>query len=96
MAKKIKVRELLTQGKDDIIHAAKMPQHEYYENRFVPKNMEFLTDNVFFKNSVAFFSYSPYLFAVVITSTGVVTSLKTIFEMAWQSAETYDKVINKK
>jgi sugar-specific transcriptional regulator TrmB len=96
LAKKIKVRELLTQGKDDIIHAAKMPQHEYYENRFVPKNMEFLTDNVFFKNSVAFFSYSPYLFAVVITSTGVVTSLKTIFEMAWQSAETYDKVINKK
>lgn len=96
LAKKIKVRELLTQGKDDIIHAAKMPQHEYYENKFVPKNMEFLTDNVFFQNSVAFFSYAPYLFAVVITSTGVVTSLKTIFEMAWQSAETYDKVMNKK
>lgn len=95
LAKKIKVRELLTQSAEDLIHARKMPQHEFYENRFVPKNMQFLTDNVFFKDSVAFFSYSPYLFAVVITSKGVVTSLKTIFEMAWQSAEKYEKVVGK-
>lgn len=53
--KKIKVRELLTQSHADIVHAKKMPQHEFYENRFVPKHMEFLTDNVFFQNSVAFF-----------------------------------------
>ncbi len=95
LAKKIKVRELLTQSAEDLIHARKMPQHEFYENRFVPKNMQFLTDNVFFKDSVAFFSYSPYLFVVVITSKGVVTSLKTIFEMAWQSAEKYERVVGK-
>ena len=93
LQKKIRVRELLTQNPEDLVHARGMPQHEYYENRFVPKGMEFLTDNVFFQDSVVFFSYTPYMFAVVITSKGVVTSLKTIFELAWQASETYDKVV---
>lgn len=93
LQKKIKVRELLTQSSADLVHAGSMPQHEFYENRFVPKGMEFLTDNVFFQNSVVFFSYEPYMFAVVITSKGVVTSLKTIFELAWQASETYEKVL---
>ena len=96
LAKKIKVRELVTQELHDLAHARTMPQHDFYENRFVPKNMQFLTDNVFFQDSVAFFSYSPYLFSVVITSKGVVTSLKTLFEMAWQAAENYENVIAKK
>ena len=93
LAGRIKVRELLTKSPADIIHAKKMPQHEYYENRFVPSGMEFLTDNVFFENSVVFFSYSPYMFAVVITSKGVVTSLKTLFELAWNASDRYEKVI---
>lgn len=96
LARKIKVRELLTQEPANIAHAMKMPQNEYFQNRFMPKEMKFLTDNVFFKDSVAFFSYSPYLFTVVITSKGIVTSLKSIFEMAWKSADVYDKVVTKK
>lgn len=93
LIKKIKVRELITQSQADIQHAKNMPQHEYYENRFVPKNFEFLTDNVFFQDSVAFFSYEPYMFAVVIKSKGVVTSLKSIFELAWRGSELYKNVI---
>jgi len=93
LMKKIKVRELLTQSSFDIEHARGMPQHEFYENRFVPAGMEFLTDNVFFQDSVVFFSYKPYMFAVVITSRGVVTSLKTIFELAWQGSSEYKKII---
>lgn len=96
LARQIKVRELLTQSPADLVHAKNMPQHEFYENRFVPGGMEFLTDNVFFQDSVAFFSYSPYLFAVVITSKGVVTSLKTIFNMAWQASEKYKNVVKEK
>ena len=90
---KIKVRELLTQDAADLAHARKMPQHEFYENRFVPTNLKFLTDNVFFGDSVAFFSYEPYLFVVVITSKNVTISLRTIFEMAWHSAAQYSEII---
>ncbi|MDP2933720.1 MAG: helix-turn-helix domain-containing protein [bacterium] len=84
---KIKVRELVTRNPGDMMHVEDMTQHEKYENRFLPAGVEFLTDNVIFGDSVAFFSYSPYPFAVTITSRGITASLQTLFNMAWASAD---------
>ncbi len=86
---KIKMRELVTQSPEDKAHAKWIGKTNNYEVRFIPANMDFLTDNALFDDSVAFFSYNPYLFAVVIKSAGIVTSLKTLYELAWQSAEPF-------
>lgn len=93
LSKKIKVRELLTQDEADIAHARKMDQHEFYQNKFLAKGMKFLTDNVIFGNNIAFFSYHPYLFGVVISSKEICQSMRMIFETAWQAAENYGQVI---
>ena len=86
-AGQMKVREMVTQSQEDLSHAKWMEQTNNYQIRHAPANMQFLTDNIIFGNSVAFFSYQPYLFAVLITSEGIATSLKTLFELAWSAAE---------
>ena len=86
-AGQIKVRELITRNPADIAHVEWIGNTNNYENRFTPPGMKFLTDNFMFDNSVVFVSYQPYLFAVLITSEGIATTIKTIFELAWQSAE---------
>lgn len=91
--KEIKMRELLTQSAKDIEFAKTMHHSEFYEHRFAPKGWEFLTDNVLFDGNVVFFSYEPYIFAVQIQSKGIYQSLKTLFDLAWQSSELYEKVI---
>jgi sugar-specific transcriptional regulator TrmB len=82
--KKIVMREIVTQSSVDIAHARWV--ENAYEIRTIPKESEFLTDNALFDDSVAFLSFEPYPFVVLITSKGIVTSLKTLFELAWQSA----------
>lgn len=82
---KIKIREMVSRNQADIAHAQWVDKA--YEVRHTPAGMGFMTDNFIFDNSVIFFSYQPYIFAVLITSEGISTSLKTIFELAWQNAE---------
>jgi len=93
--KKLKVREILTQGSADIQYAGGIKQSEYYVNRFFPKGTDVMaTDNAVFGDNVVFFSYEPTLFAVVVESKGISQSLKTLFEMAWLTALPYEKVIS--
>ena len=95
MEGKIKFRELLSQNSGDIEYAKKMKHGENYEHRFLPKGMNLLTDNVLCDGKVIFFSYQPYIFAVQITSKGIYESLLALFDLAWQSAEPYEKIIAK-
>lgn len=83
---KLKVREILTGTDADKKYAAQVPIGDYYGLRFTPQGSEFLTDNAIFENSVAFFSFSYQLFAVVITSKEIAGSLRTLFDMAWQQS----------
>lgn len=93
--KKLKVREILTQSPEDLKYARGIPQGEYYQDRFAKESgTEFFTDNAVYGDTTAFFSYEPTLFAVVIESRGISQSLKTLFDMAWQNALPYEKVIN--
>ncbi len=86
-AGQIKVRELVTRSPDDLAHVKWVGRTNNYENRFTPEGMRFMTDNLIYGNSVLFVSYQPYLFSVLITSEGVVNSLKTLFELTWQASE---------
>jgi sugar-specific transcriptional regulator TrmB len=90
-ARKIKVREILTQTEQDIKYAKTIPVDEQYQIRVIPASMRFMTDNAIFGDHVVFFSYHPQIFAVMITSREVSQSLKTLYELAWQSALPYKK-----
>src|SRR3990167_6844387 len=89
-AKKIKVREILSQNPADLSFASKFPKNDHYEQRFTKAGEEFLTDNCLFDGNVAFFSYQPHIFAVMIQSKTIHQSLHTLFEFAWKQAEPYD------
>lgn len=89
----VTVQEILTQHSEDIAFAKGIEQNQFYQNRFMPKGKEFLTDNVVFDNNVIFFSFHPRIFAVMITSRSISESIRTLFEAAWQSAQTYEEVI---
>ncbi len=85
--KRIQVKELIIHSPQDDEYrqaAQKMPNHQF---RFVPIGLTFPTDSALFGDSVVFFSFQPELFAVMITSREVSQSLKTLFELAWRSAE---------
>lgn len=83
----ITVREMVTNNDADIAHAQWIGDTPNYEVRHTKPGTQFLTDNFIFGNHVIFCSYQPYLMAVLITSDTVSASLKTLFEMAWQSGE---------
>jgi HTH-type transcriptional regulator, sugar sensing transcriptional regulator len=91
--REIKVRELLTNNEQNINFAKTIKHHDYYEHRFAHPNQQFLTDNILFDNNVAFMSYQPHIFAVLIQSKTIYQSLRTLFELAWTQSQPYEKVI---
>lgn len=93
LEKKSKVRELLSQSSKDIEFAKTIHHDEYYQHKFMPKGQEFLTDNILFDNNLAFISYEPYIFAVLIQSKNIYQSVNSLFELAWQTATPYDKIV---
>ncbi len=93
LEKQIKVRELLTQNPTDIEFAKNVIKNDHYLQKFTKPDEEFLTDNALFDGSVAFFSYEPTIFAVVIQSKVIYQSLRTLFELAWTQATPYEKVV---
>ncbi len=90
-AQKIKVREILGATQKDLAYFKTVPKTEYYQTRVVPPEMQFLTDNALFGNHVVFFSFRPQIFAVMITSNEVSQSLKTLYELAWQSSKPFER-----
>jgi sugar-specific transcriptional regulator TrmB len=93
LEKKTKVRELLTQDAADLEFAKRVRHTEYYEQRFTKPKEQFLTDNVLYDGNVAFFSYEPNIFAVVIQSKAIHQSLRLLFEMAWTQGTPYEKIV---
>ncbi len=90
---KIRIRELLTSSPEDIAYAKTMKHSENFQHRFAKGGEEFITDNCLYDGRVVFFSFSPYISAIVIESQGIYKSLKNLFEYAWQASEPYEKII---
>lgn len=87
----LKVRDLLASTPEDWEYARRANLGAYYQIRFMPKDMSFLTDSAIFGNNVVFFSFRPATFSVMITSNDISKSLKYLFDLAWQSAEPLQK-----
>lgn len=85
-----RARDLLTPSKEDLEYAKKAVGPNY-QIRFLPNNLEFLSDSAIFGNKVVFFSFAPELFALVISSKEISSSLKSLYELAWQVAEPFKK-----
>ncbi len=92
-AGELEAREILTRNKADVEYAKTVEHSPYYEQKFSPPEQEFLTDNILFDNTVVFVAYQPYIFAVMLQSKSIYQSLKTLFELAWQASEPYEKII---
>jgi HTH-type transcriptional regulator, sugar sensing transcriptional regulator len=86
----MRIRELLTKNPGDVAYAKTMKHNQYFEHRFAPGAGEFLTDNCLFDGNVAFFSFQPFIYAVLIQSQGIYKSLRSLFEFSWQAGEPHN------
>lgn len=82
----LKARDLLTPSAENLAYAAQVVPSLFYKIRFLPADMQFSTDSALFTDHVVFFSFRPQVFAVMITSREITQSLKTLYELAWQTA----------
>jgi HTH-type transcriptional regulator, sugar sensing transcriptional regulator len=81
---KTKIRELL-QADEASIEYSKKYFSENHQVRIAPQKCQFPTDNIIFGNKLAIFSYKDTPMAVVIESSDVVTTYKSMFEIIWDS-----------
>lgn len=91
----VNVRELLTRSQADFEYAKNMQHGKHFQQRFVQGSGEFLTDNCLYDGKVVFFYFQPHVSAIQISSQAIYQSMKTLYEFAWQAAESYDTVITK-
>ncbi len=93
MTGSVQVRELLTRSPADFEYVKTMKHGENFQQRFVSGSEGFLTDNCLYDGKLVFFYFQPQVSAVQITSQAIYQSMKTLYEFAWQAAESYEKVI---
>ena len=84
---KIKFRDLFQATDEDIEFAKRIKAGSNYQIRFIPAGMVLPSDTGIYGDKVVFFSFQPYLFAVVITSKDVAKSLRTIYDITWNVSE---------
>lgn len=81
---KTKIRELL-QADEKSIEYSKKYFSENHKVRVAPPEYKFPTDNIIFGNKLAIFSYKDTPMAIVIESSDVVATYKSMFEIIWNS-----------
>ncbi len=81
---KIEVRELLQSDKTSI-KFAKQTEGPYHQIKIISPKYKLPTDNALFGNKLAIFSYKSEPMAVVIESSDVVSTYRSIFEIIWNS-----------
>ncbi len=83
---KTKIRELL-QADEKSIEYSKKYFSENHQVKIAPSKFKFPTDNIIFGNKIAIFSYKNTPMAVVIESSDVVETYKSMFEIIWNSTK---------
>lgn len=69
-----------------------VPKDDFTESRMIPsEKFPFSAEVVIYGDKVALASLEGKLIGVIIESKGVADSLKTIFNLAWEAAEKYQK-----
>jgi hypothetical protein len=84
----LKARDLFVTNEKDLAFAKSLKPQSNYKIRFLPEEAkDALTDFALFGNSVAFFSFKPQIFAVIITSKQVAGTFRLLYESAWKIAQ---------
>jgi len=83
---KLNVREVL-QADEKSTQFARDNQSENHRIKIAPEKYQFPTDNMIFGNKVAIITYKDTPMAVVIESSDVVATYKSLFEIAWNSVQ---------
>ncbi len=81
------VKDLMAGNETDIKIAKSKERTANYHIKFIPRGMDFPSDSAIFGDSVAFFSFHPQVFCVVISSRDIAQSLKTLHQLAWQAGK---------
>lgn len=81
---KSRVRELL-QADNKSIRFQQKNNSEMHRIKIAPEQYKFPTDNLIFGNKLAIFSYKDTPQAVVIESSDVIATYKSVFEILWKS-----------
>ena len=81
---KSRVRELL-QADNKSIRFQQKNNSEMHRIKIAPEQYKFPTDNLIFGNKLAIFSYKDTPQAVIIESSDVVATYKSVFEILWKS-----------
>ncbi len=84
--KKMKLREIAYATDKSHFYIQKLRGYLNREIRFTSANHKFFTDNFIYGSKVALFSFKKR-FALVIESEDVANSMRSLFELAWQSAK---------
>lgn len=87
--KKKKIREIITQNKEDLEYACGLlSRADHHHIKVLPKNSQwvFATDNILTPGKVGITSLTKKVFVVLIEDADVYASYRTLFDLAWQSA----------
>ncbi len=94
--KKKKIREILTQSKEDLEYArALAPFEDHHKIKVLPKNSEwvFKTDSILTPGKVGITSLTKKVFVVLIEDADVYASFRALFNLAWQAAVPVQKYL---
>lgn len=83
---KVKTRELYTRPSRPI-QWAEYYQYPTQEIRYLPENIKISIDFLLYDNKLALISYEGDLHSLVIEGSGIVDSLRILFELLWQQGE---------
>lgn len=84
---RLRGRELFVDNAGAKRYIAEIPQHEEYEIRLLPKNMQFMSEMVIFEETIALFAYDDELTIVKIENKNFADTFRMIFESLWMNAE---------
>lgn len=93
VAHKIRTRELFTLPKQPLLHNATYDP-KYQEIRFLPEGVRVNTDLCIGENKAYFISFDSQMHTVVIEGSGIVKTLRTMFELLWQITEKHSEKTN--
>ncbi len=94
--KKKRIREIITQNKEDIEYArGRHAYHDHHAIKVLPKNSPwmFKTDNILTPGRVGITSLTKKVFVVLIEDHDVYASYRALFDLAWQSAVPIQKYL---
>lgn len=78
------VREIL-QAEEKSIEFSKIGSHDNHKIKIVDEKLQLPTDNIIFGNKVAIMTYKDEPMAVVIESSDVAATYRSMFEMVWNA-----------